>query len=132
MRESPARHHREIPQRYRLEAGKCKNCGKIYFPPRLVCDECGGRKFETIRLKGEGKIFSWTVIRVPPSEFKDQAPYAIGIIELDEGVRITCQIVDCEFDEIEIGKRVKIEFRKISEDGKSGVIYYGYKAVLVR
>lgn len=132
MRESPARYHREIPQRYRLEASKCKKCGKVHFPPRLVCDECGGREFERIRLKGEGKIFSWTVVRVPPSEFKGQAPYAVGIIELDEGVKITCQIVDCEFDEIGIGKRVRIEFRKVSEDGKSGVIYYGYKAVLVR
>lgn len=132
MKESPARHWREIPQRYRLEASKCKKCGKILFPPRLVCDECGNREFENIKLKGEGKIFSWTVIRVPPSEFKDQAPYAVGIIELAEGVKLTCQIVDCEFDEIEIGEKVRIEFRKVSEDGKSGVIYYGYKAVMVR
>lgn len=132
MKESPARHHREISQRYRLEAYKCKKCGKIHFPPRLVCDKCGGREFEALRLKGEGKIFSYTVIRVPPFEFKALAPYAVGIIELDEGVRMTCQIVDCEFDEIEIGERVRIEFRKVSEDGKSGVIYYGYKAVLMR
>ena len=44
------RYWREIPQRYRLEAGKCKQCGKTFFPPRLICDQCKSREFDTIIL----------------------------------------------------------------------------------
>ncbi|MBM3284550.1 MAG: Zn-ribbon domain-containing OB-fold protein [Candidatus Aminicenantes bacterium] len=126
---TPSRYWREIPQRYRLEAGKCKNCGFIAFPPRPICPACKSRQFETITLADKGRILTYTIIRVPPQPFVDLAPYAVGIVELDDGVRITGQIVDCDFEELKIGLCVKIEFRKIFQDGESGVIYYGYKFV---
>ncbi|MFQ6070417.1 MAG: Zn-ribbon domain-containing OB-fold protein [Candidatus Aminicenantales bacterium] len=126
---TPSRYWREIPQRYRLEANKCRACGKIFFPPRLVCPECRKSELEKTRLVEKGKVVSYTIIRVPPHQFVDQAPYAVGIVELDDGVKLTGQIVDCEFEQIKIGKRVKIEFRKIYEEGEAGVIYYGYKFV---
>ncbi|MGB7295425.1 MAG: Zn-ribbon domain-containing OB-fold protein [Candidatus Aminicenantales bacterium] len=126
---TPSRNWREIPQRYRLEAGKCKNCGFIAFPPRSVCPRCHSRAFETITLADAGKIVTFTIIRVPPQPFSDQAPYAVGIVDLDDGVRLTGQIVDCAFEELKIGQRVKIEFRKVYEEGAAGVIYYGYKFV---
>ncbi len=127
---SVPRYWREIPQRYRLEAGKCKNCGLVLYPPRLICPQCKNRTFDKIILKNEGTILTYTVIRVAPSQFTDLAPYAIGIVELDGGVRITTQIVDCDFSELAIGKRVRLEFRKIQEDGNAGILCYGHKAVL--
>jgi len=126
---TPSRYWREIPQRYRLEAGKCKNCSFIMFPPRLVCPRCQSRVFNAVVLADAGKIVTYTIIRVPPHPFSDQAPYAVGIVELDDGVRVTGQIVDCSFEELKIGQRVKIEFRKVSQEGDAGVIYYGYKFV---
>jgi len=57
------------------------------------------------------------------------APYAVGIVELEDGVRLTAQIVDCSFDELRVGLPVKIEFRRIYEEGKAGIICYGYKFV---
>ncbi|MBC8175649.1 MAG: Zn-ribbon domain-containing OB-fold protein [Candidatus Marinimicrobia bacterium] len=129
---TPAKYWREIPQRYRLEAGKCKKCGKVFFPPRLICDACGSREFESVNLGREGTLITYTIIRVPPGQFSDQAPYAVGIVELDGGVRITTQVVDCDFDEIKIGKKVKVEFRKISSEGEAGIICYGYKCVPIR
>ncbi len=127
-----ARYWREIPQRYRLEAGKCSGCGAIWFPPRLVCKECGKREFEVVNLPDRGKVQTFTVIRVPPSEFCDQAPYALGVIELENGVLLQCQIADCSPDELSVGMPVRIEFRKIKEEGEAGIICYGYKAVPVR
>jgi uncharacterized OB-fold protein len=129
MASSP-RYWREIPQRYRLEAEKCTKCGKIFYPPRLICDACQHREFEPVTLPKTGKIDTFTVIRVPPSQFQDLAPYAVGVVELDNGVKIMSQIVDCEFDEIEIGKPVRLEFRRIQSDGESGILSYGHKCVL--
>lgn len=126
---NPSKYWREIPQRYRLEAGKCTKCGFIAFPPRLVCPQCGNRKFEKTKLADSGTILTFTIIRVPPHQFEDQAPYAVGIAELDDGVRLTAQIVDCDSGVLKIGMRVRIEFRKIYEEGEAGLIYYGYKFV---
>ncbi len=126
-----ARYQREIPQRYRLEAGKCTSCGYIAFPPRLICPKCKSKNFETIKLSDEGKILTFTIIRVSAEQFSKQTPFAVGIIELNDGVKITTQIVDTELDKIEIGKKVKIVFRKIQEDGHAGILCYGYKAIML-
>ncbi len=126
---TPSRYWREIPQRYRLEAGKCAKCGFVCFPPRLICPQCGGREFAKTKLSESGKILTYTIIRVAPHQYVDQTPYAVGIAEMDDGVKLTAQIVDCPFEDLKIGIRVKIEFRKIYEEGEAGVIYYGYKFV---
>ena len=126
---TPSRYWREIPQRYRLEAAKCKSCGFVAFPPRPVCPKCGAREFIPTKLAEAGQLLTFTVIRVPPGPFEDQAPYAVGIAELDDGVRLTAQVVDCDFGALTVGARVRLEFRKVSEEGLAGVIYYGYKFV---
>jgi uncharacterized OB-fold protein len=125
----PARYWREIPQRYRMEAKKCKKCGKIYFPPRVICSGCKSHDFELLKLKDEGKLLTYTVIRVAPSQFVDQTPYAMGIVKLDDGVNLLAQIVDCEPEQLQIGMKLKLEFRKIQQDGEAGILCYGYKCV---
>jgi uncharacterized OB-fold protein len=124
-----ARYWREIPQRYRLEAAKCKGCGKVSFPPRTVCAGCRGREFGKAVLAPEGKLETFTVIRVAPSGFSDLAPYAVGIVTLDDGVKLTAQVADCDPAKLAVGQRVRIEFRKVRQDGESGILCYGYKVV---
>ena len=124
-----ARYWREIPQRYRYEAAKCTSCGKIYFPPRLVCRGCRGQEFEKTTLAKTGTVETFTVIRVAPSGFGDEAPYVVGVIKLDDGVKLTAQIVDCEPEAVEVGTPVRLEFRKVQQDGESGILCYGYKFV---
>jgi len=126
---TPSRYWREIPQRYRLEANECKKCKIKFFPPRLICPECGNQELEKTKLSDQGKVLSYTIIRVPPQQFVDQAPYAMAIVELDDGVNVMAQLVDCSFDEIKIGMKVRIEFRKIFQVGQSGILCYGYKFV---
>ena len=125
------RYAREIPQRYRLEASKCKSCGNISFPPRLICPECKSREFETIRLSDEGKILTYTIIRVASDTFSKITPFAVAVIQVNDGARLMAQIADSPIDEVAIGKKVKIVFRKIQDEGKSGLHCYGYKAVLM-
>jgi uncharacterized OB-fold protein len=127
---SSPRYWREIPQRYRYEAAKCTGCGKIFFPPRRICDECKSQQFKATRLAEEGKILTYTVIHIPPAPFADQAPYAMAVVELDDGVRVLMQVADCDFDDLAVGKRVRIGFRKLQEEGESGILCYGYKCVL--
>jgi len=127
---SPGRSWREFPQRYRLEAAKCEACGKIHYPPRVACSKCGGTTFENITLPREGKVVTFTIVRVPPAGFTEQTPLPIAIVELMDGVRIMVQIGDLENpSDLEIGMPVRLEFRRISWDGEAGLIFYGHKAV---
>ncbi len=127
---SPGRSWREFPQRYRLEAAKCEACEKIHYPPRVVCSKCGGSTFENITLPREGKVVTFTIVRVPPAGFTEQTPLPIAIVEVMDGVRIMVQIGDLEDpSELEIGMPVRLEFRRISWDGEAGLIFYGHKAV---
>ena len=128
---NPARLHREIPHRYRMEAGKCKKCGKVYFPHRLICRDCKGREFETIHISEHGKLLSYTIIHTPASQFKDLAPFALGICEFPEGVKVTAQIVDIDFAAIKTGMTLQVEFRRVQTDSHEGVLSYGYKFVPV-
>jgi uncharacterized OB-fold protein len=125
------KYFREIPQRYRLEAGKCKKCGQVYFPPRLICPECKSKQFEMIKLNPEGKLLTYTIIRVASDKFSIQAPYAVGIVELNDGVKLTTQIADVNFDKIKIGMKLKLVFRKIQDEGAAGLHCYGYKAIVI-
>ena len=125
------RYAREIPQRYRLEASKCKSCGNVSFPPRLICPECKSREFETIKLSDEGKILTYTIIRVASDAFSKITPFTIAVIAVDNGARLMTQIADSPIDKVKIGEKVKLVFRKIQDEGKSGLHCYGYKAVLI-
>jgi hypothetical protein len=125
------RYTREMPQRYRLEAGKCTKCSTIFFPPRLICSGCGSKEFKTVQLSDTGKIITFTTIRVAPAQFATEVPYSIAIVKLDDGAKITTQVVECKPEDLEIGTKVKLVFRKLYEEGKTGIICYGYKAVPV-
>lgn len=129
---STQRFWREIPRRYRLEAVKCQQCGKVYFPARQICPECKGTSFSMTTMPNEGTVLTTTVIRVAPAQWRTLVPYAMGIVELDNGTRITTQVVDCELEDVKIGMRVRLEFRRILDDGPSGTIAYGFKAVPAR
>jgi len=124
-----ARYWREIPQRYRFEAGRCTECGAICFPPRLICPVCKARTFEAVHIADEGVIETFTVIRVAPTGFGDEVPFAVAVIKLADGVKITAQVVDCDVNKLEIGARVRAEFRRLNADRDDGVIFYGYKFV---
>lgn len=129
MANSP-RYTREIPQRFRLEAQKFE-CGYVSLPRRYICPISGSCESEKIKLSGFGKILSFTIINIASDAFKYETPYAVGIIETDEGARLTAYIADCKFEDLKIGARVELVFRKLGEEGASGIINYGYKAVLV-
>ncbi len=124
------RYTREIPHRFRLEAQKFED-GFVTLPRRYVSPKTGTKNYETILLKGEGKILSYTIIYISANAFSLQTPFPIAIIETDEGARLTAQVVDCDIKDVKIGARVKFVLRKIAEEGESGIINYAYKAVLI-
>lgn len=74
-----------------------------------------------------GKILSWTVVRVPPADFSDQAPYPVVLVGLDVGGRMTAQLVDWDTKDLNIGQKVVTIVRRIVKPNTEGVIPYGIK-----
>jgi len=114
-------------QRYRLEGSRCNKCGALSFPPRSVCRECKSRELTEHNFKGRGTLFSYTVVYQASDRFDKSTPYMVGIIDLEEGVRITSKLTDVSSDDVEIGMHMEMVVRKIYEDGEDGPIHYGYK-----
>lgn len=125
------RYHREVPHRYRLEAQRFTKSGFVTLANRYVDPENGEREFENINLKGTGTILSYTTIFIASNEYSFQKPYVVAIIETDEGARLTAMVADCNPEDVKTGAKVELVFRKIMEEGNSGIINYGYKAILV-
>ncbi|RJS68299.1 Zn-ribbon domain-containing OB-fold protein [ANME-2 cluster archaeon] len=120
---------RHISSRYNLIGTRCNTCGKYYFPPRTMCPNCRrDGSIEEYRFKGHGEVVTYTIIHTASEGFNILTPYSLAIIQLDEGPRMTGQVV-CDPDEIMIGMRVKPVFRKLGEDGDAGIIYYGTKFI---
>jgi hypothetical protein len=71
---------------------RCKDCDKPYFYPRSFCPRCLGTNVEWFRASGRAKLHTYMINHRPPPAFADEAPYAIAIVELEEGVRMMTNI----------------------------------------
>lgn len=78
-----------------LRLQRCEGCDKVYFPPRPFCPKCGSRSVEVFEASGRASLHSYVINHraMPNSGF--EAPYAIAVVELEEGPRMLTNIVDC-------------------------------------
>lgn len=89
----------------RLLIGRCDACGRYHFYPRALCPHCLSDRTEWVEAGGGGVIYSFSVMRRGAP-----APYAIAYVTLDEGVSMLTNLVDCDFDALAIGQRVRVAF----------------------
>lgn len=84
------------------------------------------KKFNSL-LGKEGKILFWTLIKVPPAGYEQEAPYPVVLVEFQGEKRMIGQLVDWKKRDLLIGKKVKIVYRRIRKPDLEGVIPYGIK-----
>jgi uncharacterized OB-fold protein len=72
----------------RLAVQRCRGCGELAVPPRIACRSCQGLAWDRAALGGEGQVTSFTVIRVPPATLAAEAPYAVVVVRMSEGVTL--------------------------------------------
>lgn len=101
--------YKHIAQR-KLLGGKCKKCGKIHLPPRPLCDNCFSKEFEWVELPKKGKLLTYTIIHVAPMQFQEMAPYAVGIVQLTENIRIPGMIRGIALEQIKVGMELTLDF----------------------
>ena len=108
----------EACQKGRLMLQRCTDCGHIRFPPTHFCAKCRSVKCDWVESKGHGRVFSWIVVRhpVPRDVYAQEVPYVVALIELDEGVRIPSNIIDCKPEDVSAGMPVSVVFRAVTPD----------------
>jgi len=85
----------------------CPSCGHRQFYPRLLCTACGGEPAWAVA-SGRGAVHTFTIVRQNgQAPFKDELPYAVAMVELEEGVRMMGNVTDCPVESVRIGMRVK-------------------------
>jgi uncharacterized OB-fold protein len=110
----------------------CKKCGQKYYPPRSDCCKCMESQMEWIPISVEGNLFTFTKIYIPPKHFAPIQPLmpfsniqfdpcAIGILEVEDKLRIMGWIPKVELKKIKIGMRMKASPFRL-QDGRITII----------
>jgi uncharacterized OB-fold protein len=94
----------------KLMAGKCQKCGKIHLPPRPLCDNCYSQTFTWVTVPNKGKLLTYTVIHIAPQQFQDAAPYAVGIVQLENGAKLPGMITKVPHDQLKVGMNLTVDF----------------------
>jgi len=102
---------------HELKIQRCLNCERFYFYPRSICPHCLSDNTEWVKISGRGKIYSFTISHRPASPaFEKDVPYNIAIIELEEGVRMMSNIVECQNEDLRIDMPVEVVFDDVTPE----------------
>jgi len=102
----------------KLMGSHCPRCNADYLPPRAICPQCYGDQLDWVEFNGKAKLAAFTAIYVAPTAmiaegYGRENPYLVGIVELEQGVKISAQILGVEAskpEKIKIGAPLKVEF----------------------
>jgi hypothetical protein len=100
-----------------LRLQTCNACDNTYFPPRPFCPDCGSREVSVITASGRGFLYSYVINHLPSPGFED-GPYAIAVVELEEGPRLMSNILDCEQtpEALQLDMPLEVAFEKLTDD----------------
>lgn len=96
----------------KLMAAKCSKCGTVILPPKPMCTKCLSTNLKWTELKDSGTLLSYTIIHVAPEQFQSLAPYIVGIVEFENGLRLPGMICDVAPEMLKVGLKLKICFEK--------------------
>jgi uncharacterized protein len=107
----------------KLMASRCTQCGALHLPPRAICPDCQASQMEWVQTSGIGKLAAFTSLTIGPTFMNEQGfgrdnPYLTGIVDLEEGVRISARILGFDAKDpasVQIGAPLQVEFLEVGE-----------------
>jgi len=112
-----ARGYWEALARHELYFQRCRDCGTKRFYPRALCPVCLSSATEWVRASGRGVVYSFTVTYQNQAPgFREELPYVLAIVELDEGVRMMTNVVGCAPDAVRVGMPVQVVFEDVTAE----------------
>jgi uncharacterized OB-fold protein len=107
----------DAARRHELVVQRCAGCGTLRFPARTICSTCLSREASWVPMSGRGTVFSFVIMHqaIHPG-FAAETPYAVVVIQLDEGARLLSNLVDCPTADVEIGMPVEVVFDDLTPE----------------
>ncbi len=99
-----------------LRLQQCNSCDKTYFPPRAFCPECGSRDVKVTKASGKGRLYSYIINHLPSPGF--DGPFAVAIVELEEGPRLMSNILECPQtpEALQLDMPLEVTFEKLNDE----------------
>ena len=109
-------HYWDGAQRGELLLQRCDACDHAYFPPRPFCPECASREVSVFQASGKGRLYSYVINHMKSPGF--EPPYAIAVVELEEGPRLMSNILGCPAtpEALQLDMPLVVTFEKLTGD----------------
>ena len=107
----------DAAREHRLAVQHCTNCDTYRWPVWDHCFHCWSTDWEWKDVSGRGTVYTWALMHQLYQEgFKDDLPYVLAVVELDEGPRVRTNVVDVDHGQMAVGMRVEVTFRDINAE----------------
>jgi uncharacterized OB-fold protein len=107
----------EACRRHELVLQRCGKCAALRYYPRAVCPECLTDEVRWERMSGRGTVYTFSVTYQNQSPgFREELPYVLAYVTLDEGVQMLTNVVGCPPDQVKIGMPVEVTFEDVNEE----------------
>ena len=95
----------------------CLDCGHVQYYQQSLCRRCGGERLEHRAASGRGKVHSFSVVyRAPGPAFKRDVPYAVLLVDLEEGPRMISSLVGAKPESVTFDMPVQLVCEKASDE----------------
>lgn len=109
----------DAAREHRLVIARCGDCGRFRSPPTPYCPRCRSQNVAWTELPGTAEVYTFTVVRHPPSPaVAASVPYVIAIVRLDgaDGTKLMTNIVNCSLDDLRVGMKVHVVWDDVSPE----------------
>jgi uncharacterized OB-fold protein len=109
----------EATRHEQLMVQRCESCDRFVWYPRERCPGCLGETLAWTPVTGTGTVYTYNVMRKPGNPMMaDEVPYVIALVDLDEGVRVSTNIVGCAPEAVHCDQRVQVDWSVELDDGR--------------
>ncbi len=108
-------------ERGQVPGTRCTRCNRLYFPPRADCLDCRTTKVEWVPLDGNCQLITFTKVHFPPPAFQEEAPYVLGVAELENSLRVFAPI-SSQIDPKDLKPGLHLILKTVQRSG-DGVFY---------
>ena len=101
----------------RLMVQKCDSCGRLRFPAHDLCSKCNSTASRWVPVSGRGEVFSFNIMhQLYHPGFAKEVPYAVVMVELEEGCKFVSNLLGIKPHEIRCGMPVEVAFEKLNDE----------------
>jgi uncharacterized protein len=117
----------QTPGGVTLLGNRCTSCRKVLFPKAQPCPNCLHEELEELALSRHGRLCSYTIVHMPTVHFKP--PYAVGWVELPEGVRVFAPLDMMEGKPFRVGMDMEVRVDPLWKESDTAVIGYRFMPI---